>query len=224
MAGRSRRRDTGRDPGGFAAIPWSVLDSPAYMALSHPAKALLMEIARQYRGSDNGRLLVTNNYMRSRGWKSPAVIHRAKRELLEAGMIFQTVTGMRPNKASWYAVTWRSLDRLDGYDPGVLSAFERGAYRRMPNTSGVLAEALIGTSPVLGKVPSSTSGVPIRALLTRPPSTSPVLPLEVAISEHTREILRTWAREHRVTQAEGESESVFLNRVAGARLKAKAAA
>lgn len=30
-----------RDAGSFVAMPWAVLDSPAYQDLSHPAKALL---------------------------------------------------------------------------------------------------------------------------------------------------------------------------------------
>ena len=38
-----RRGDAGRDAGGFVALPWAVLDSPAYSGLSHPAKALLLE-------------------------------------------------------------------------------------------------------------------------------------------------------------------------------------
>jgi hypothetical protein len=58
------------------------------------------------------------------------VIARAKHELLENGFIFMTVMGRRPNKASWYAVTWRSLDRLTGYDAGAEQLFERGAYRK----------------------------------------------------------------------------------------------
>ena len=41
-----RRVDTSRDAGGFVALPWSVLDCPAYAGLSHPARALLLEIAQ----------------------------------------------------------------------------------------------------------------------------------------------------------------------------------
>lgn len=38
--------------------------------------------------------------------------------------------GHRPNKASWYAVTWRSLDKLPGYDVGTIEGFKRGAYQQ----------------------------------------------------------------------------------------------
>jgi hypothetical protein len=110
------------------ALPWSVLDCAAYARLSHPARGLLFEFARQFVRDNNGRLLASGAYMATRGWKSVDVITRAKRELIEAGFIFETVMGHRPNKASWYAVTWRTLDKCKGYDFGTEVAFERGAY------------------------------------------------------------------------------------------------
>lgn len=125
---RGTKGDSGRDSGGFVALPWTVLDCPAYTALSYPARALLMEVARQFVRDNNGRMLLSIAYLSKRGWKSSDVITRAKRELLAAGFIFETVMGHRPNKASWYAVTWRTLDKLQGYDEGATASFIRGAY------------------------------------------------------------------------------------------------
>ncbi len=125
-----KRVDLGRDPGGFVALPWSVLDCCAYASLSHPARSLLFELARQHVNDNNGRLLASARYLGSRGWTSSDVITRAKRELLAGGFIFETVKGHRPNRASWYAVTWRTLDKLPGYDPGAAESFERGAYKK----------------------------------------------------------------------------------------------
>ena len=126
---KAGKGDSGRDGGGFAAIPWSVLDCSAYASLSHPARSLLMEIARQFVRDNNGRLLASAAYLSKRGWTSSDVVTRAKRELMQAGFIHQTVQGHRPNKASWYAITWRALDRLPGFDHGAAESFERGAYR-----------------------------------------------------------------------------------------------
>lgn len=128
MKRNPRRRDSGRDAGGFIALPWSVLDSPAYQALSMHARALLLEIARQYVRDNNGRLLASRAYMAERGWKSADMLTKAKRELLGAGLIFETVKGHRPHKASWYAVTWHPLDVHPGFDYGAASAFKRSAY------------------------------------------------------------------------------------------------
>lgn len=125
---KKKRIDTSRVSGGFVALPWSVLDSAAYVSLSHPAKALMLEVARQYVRDNNGRLLVSMNRLRPRGWNSADVLTRAKRELIDAGLIFETCKGQRPNKASWYAVTWFSLDQNEGFDSGAAKAFERGAY------------------------------------------------------------------------------------------------
>lgn len=117
-----------RDGGGFIALPWVVLDSPRYMNLSLIAKVLLLEIARQFVRDNNGRLLCSMRYMRTRGFKSTDVVTRAKRELIEAGFIYETVMGHRPNKASWYGVTWLPLDKILGYDTGAEQDFIRSAY------------------------------------------------------------------------------------------------
>ena len=123
------KKDTRRVDGGFVAMPLDVLDSDAYLGLSYSAKALLMEIARQYSRANNGRLLASENYLRERGWKSSDTITRAKRELIEAGFIHEMVKGHRPNKASWYAMTWYMLDEDDRFDAGTVESFELGAYR-----------------------------------------------------------------------------------------------
>jgi hypothetical protein len=124
------KKDTGRDSGGFVALPWSVLDCPAYASLSGSARSLLLEFARQFVRDNNGRLLATRAHLSKRGWTSSDVVHRAKNELITAGFIFETVKGHRPNKASWYALTWRTLDRLPGYDFGATESFERSAYSK----------------------------------------------------------------------------------------------
>lgn len=120
--------DLSRDGGGFVAMPWSVLDCPAYARLSHPGRSLLWEFARQVGRDNNGRLRCSMNYLRPRGWNSSDVVTRAKRELIADGFVHETVMGCRPNKASWYAVTWRALDKLPGYDAGAEARFVRGAY------------------------------------------------------------------------------------------------
>lgn len=123
-----KRRWQDRDGSNFVALPWPVLDCPGYQALPAHARALLLEIARQYVRDNNGRLLASRAYMATRGWKSADTLTKAKKELLEGGFIFETVKGHRPNKASWYAVTWYPLNVHPGFDPGATSAFKRSAY------------------------------------------------------------------------------------------------
>ena len=152
---RGTKGDSGRDAGGFVALPWLVLDSPAYGRLSMHARALLLEVARQFVRDNNGRMLLSRAYMATRGWKSMDMLNKCKAELIEAGFIFQTVQGHRPNKASWYAVTWRVLDKLPGYDAGAALLFKRGAYQ-----NGASLNPPHGTGRAVIAPPHGTASLP----------------------------------------------------------------
>ena len=128
--GSKKNRKVDRDGIGFIALPWAVIDSQSFKDLSLIAKALLLEVARQYVLNNNGRLLCSMRYLKSRGLNSCDVVTRAKRELIDAGFIFETVMGHRPNKASWYAITWYPLDKIPGYDAGAEKCFVRSAYSK----------------------------------------------------------------------------------------------
>ncbi len=176
---KSRKADPGRDGGGFVALPWAVLDAPAFQGLSHPARSLLLEIARQLGPTNNGTLLCGRAYLKARGWHSADVINRATNELLTAGFIYQTVVGHRPNKASWFGVTWYTLAKHPGYDPGAFEGFKRGAYaQRLPiknarlSPSGGQEGGLIGPSHGQGKSSPSPSGGPIGGDFGASPSPS----------------------------------------------------
>lgn len=119
-----------RDVGQFIAVPKIVLDSSTYLNLSPFAVKLLWDIASQLKGDNNGHLSCAWCVMEKRGWKSQTTLMRAKTELLESQLIFETRKGARPNKAAWYAVTWQALDDIDGMDVKA-AAFPRGAYRNL---------------------------------------------------------------------------------------------
>lgn len=186
MRRRNRSRgDPGREPGAFIALPCAVVDSAAYRGLSHPSRSLLIEVARQVMQDNNGRALLTNNYLRPRGWTSPKVIIKAKRELLDAELIFETCKGYRPNKASWYAITWRNLDRDPGFDQGVERAFVRGRYRL--NGASVISREDIGKAPIatprdIAKPPAISRGDIIQPLSDPSPMSPRVLHLELPVS------------------------------------------
>ena len=92
-------------------IPHSVLKSPAYRMLSATGVKLLIDIAGQYKGFNNGDLHCTMSLMRESGWRSPTTLHKAKRELLEAGLIERTRDGDIFRGVSLYAITWRPIDK-----------------------------------------------------------------------------------------------------------------
>ncbi len=109
-----RRKAKGRaSSGSFVSFPHSVLKHPAFATLTTRATKLLIDLATQYRGKNNGDLSMPLSQMRNRGWNSSDQLHKAKNELLERGLILVSRQGGR-NKCSLYAVTWQPIDECKG--------------------------------------------------------------------------------------------------------------
>ena len=104
-------------PGGFAGIPRIVLKNQDYINLPSTAKVLLVELAFQYRGHNNGDLTTAWGVLNKRGFKSKATLSRATKALLDANLIIQTRKGIFMNpgsKCSLYALTWLAIDECPG--------------------------------------------------------------------------------------------------------------
>lgn len=129
MAKSQHYKTSSREAGGFLAIPHAVIDSTAFRSLSSHARALLIDVARQYNGRNNGWLVASRSHMAPLGWNSSDMLTKCTRELLQARLLHLTVMGRRPNRAAWYAVTWQKLDPNTGYDAGTAEAFVRSAYK-----------------------------------------------------------------------------------------------
>jgi|LauGreDrversion4_2_1035121.scaffolds.fasta_scaffold3067143_1 hypothetical protein len=74
----------------YAGIPHAALDSVAYQGATMSARCLLMELARQHNGSNNGHLQPSQKYLFKRGWKSADTIFRAKEELIRRRLVILT--------------------------------------------------------------------------------------------------------------------------------------
>lgn len=118
-----------RDGDSHIGVPHCVLNGAAYVGLSAHARMLLWDLAAQYRGDNNGDLCMAWKLMHPRGWKSEETLNKAKRDLLEAGLIVETRKGARPNKCSLFALTWYALDDCGGKLDITAQSFPRGAYR-----------------------------------------------------------------------------------------------
>jgi hypothetical protein len=77
------------------------------------ARALLVDVAVQYYGNNNGDLSPSWTLMRKRGWKSKDTLCRALAELRHYGFLDMTRQG-HLHKASLYAITWRPVDECRG--------------------------------------------------------------------------------------------------------------
>jgi hypothetical protein len=114
---------------GFTGIVHSVFESPAFAALSPHACKLLLELAGQYRGNNNGNLTVAWSVVKKRGWKSRTTLWRCKAELIEAGFVYVTRKGHMPSTCELLALTWFPLDLSPKFDPEALACFKSKAYR-----------------------------------------------------------------------------------------------
>ena len=149
----ARNRHKGNRIGeGFVALPYSVVNSPLFLALSPHAVKLLIDVAAQYRGDNNGDLSIAWKLMQPRGWRSEATLHKVKRELLDAGFLYETRKGQRPNLCSLFALTWPLLDDCDKFDYGAKAGFTRNEFR-------FKAPLIVVTPPAGNRAPTSPAVV-----------------------------------------------------------------
>ena len=115
-----RKRERGRATAGrFLSLPHVVLESSSFINLRPRAVKLLLDVAFQYDGRNNGNLTVACSPMKERGWSSKDTLSKAVQDLIEANLIVKTRTGrfMNPGAQCYlYAVTWRAIDECQGKD------------------------------------------------------------------------------------------------------------
>ncbi|MFE8032269.1 hypothetical protein [Thiohalocapsa marina] len=115
MAATSRQRVKGRKSNGsFCALPHSIFRArsdggPPVAVLSARARALLVDLAMQYNGKNNGNLSAAPAVMASYGWTSQGTLADTIAELVAHGFLLQTRQGGR-NQCSLFALTWVGID------------------------------------------------------------------------------------------------------------------
>ena len=111
---KSRPNATGRsETVRFLRLPRPVYDSDNFRKLSASAVKLLIDMAIQYNGGNNGDLQASLNPMRQRGWRSSSTLNRARQELVYYGFIELTRQGGL-GCCSLYAITWEGIDHCNG--------------------------------------------------------------------------------------------------------------
>lgn len=118
--GMSRRRGSAvTRPGGpgerFARIPASVMRSEAVKTLNHAHFRVMVILAGQYYGTNNGALACTPRYVEQFGLRGRDTVYRALRALVERGLVVPTRQGIKQkNVFSLYALGWANIDCRDG--------------------------------------------------------------------------------------------------------------
>lgn len=147
--------------GYYSALPHGLLDSVAFMGAGHPARSLLFDLLRQHNGRNNGHIQMAAPWMKKRGWTSNDVLHRAKLELIERGLIIQTRQGGLNAGANLYAVTWLQITNFVGLD--IQSKhYHPGAWRFM-DTLPVIGKHKLSSASRCGTAPPDGVAEPLAA-------------------------------------------------------------
>lgn len=104
-----------KESGTFLLLPHAVMDSANFKSLHPRAIKLLLNLARQYNGHNNGDLCAAMTLMRKCGWTSNDQLQKAIKELLEKGWITITRKTGRLSKIPYlYALTFHAIDECKG--------------------------------------------------------------------------------------------------------------
>lgn len=96
----------------FIALPHVVVNHHDFLSLSGNAVKLLIDIASQFNGFNNGDLCAVFSLMKKRGWKSKSTLLRATKELIESEFLILTKQGGR-KIPTLYAMSWKPIDFCD---------------------------------------------------------------------------------------------------------------
>ena len=150
--------------GGYSAIPWAVLDSVSFIGCSDKAKSLLLAVARQHNGSNNGHLHLVSSWLAKQGWPSKSNNKKSRDELIERGLIIQTRQGGLNMGADRFALTWHDISNYAGLEISPKN-YQRGKYslcdlpstqRRKPPLPK--RKKIESSSPIIGLVQSRLAG------------------------------------------------------------------
>ena len=105
----------------YVGLPKHMIESDEFVALSPRAKALLIDVALQYNGFNNGALVASWAHMRDvRGWRSKAALSSSRKELVDTGFLVIThYQGRQKKLPTYFAITWRAVDDTEHSDPTI---------------------------------------------------------------------------------------------------------
>lgn len=108
-----------RESGTYTALPHALIDHPDFANLSASALRVLICLARQYNGRNNGDLSAPLSRVKESGVKSSASLSTALDELKQKRWIICTRMGrfMKPGaRCSLYGLTWLPINECPGKD------------------------------------------------------------------------------------------------------------
>lgn len=105
----------------YASVEHRVLDSPAFADLGFASRTVLLLMARQYNGSNNGKLQATFSWMKRYGIGSEHTLQKSIAELISHGFVYRSRSHGANKAWARYALTWLPISKdreglfMDGY-------------------------------------------------------------------------------------------------------------
>lgn len=105
----------------YASIEHRVLDSAAFADLKFASRTVLLLMARQYNGSNNGHIQATFSWMNRYGIGSEHTLQKCIAELISHGFVYRTRSHGANKAWARYALTWLPISKdrsglfMDGY-------------------------------------------------------------------------------------------------------------
>lgn len=99
---------------GYLNLHKPLLDSEDFISLKGNSIKLLIDIAQQYNGYNNGDLCASLSVLRKRGWNSNQQLHKALKILIAKNLIILTKQGGLNLGPNLYAITWQPIDDCGG--------------------------------------------------------------------------------------------------------------
>ena len=112
--GKSKSKSNAIVYPGFLHLHKALLNSPDFIALKGNSIKLLIDIASQYNGRNNGDLCAALAVMKKRGWNSNQQLQKSLREILDRNLVVQTKQGGLNMGPNLYAITWQPIDDCGG--------------------------------------------------------------------------------------------------------------
>ncbi|MDI5987028.1 helix-turn-helix domain-containing protein [Halomonas sp. M4R5S39] len=103
--------------GGYLALPKVVMEDDDFRSLPPSSLKVLMALACQYNGKNNGDLSATHSTMKAWGGMSHTTLGKALKHLQERRLVVKTrdaLIGREGARCALYALSWQPIDPCDG--------------------------------------------------------------------------------------------------------------
>lgn len=111
---KAKRTSTAIVYPGFLHLHKGLLNCKDFMLMKGNSLKMLIDLAAQYNGHNNGDLCAAVSVMKHRGWNSNQQINKALKDLVSRNLIMQTRQGGLNMGPNLYAITWQPINECGG--------------------------------------------------------------------------------------------------------------